>query len=98
MPIPIKVGKRWVNQPWQSTLDVEALQEMAEITGGKFFAATDGRKLEEIYDEIDQLERTEYEVNESNYFTELAQWWITPALILFAFGFVLEQTWLRSFP
>ena len=96
--IPIRVGTRWVNQPWQSTLDVETLKTIAEVTGGKFFAATDGRKLEEIYEEIDKLERTEYEVNESNYFSELAHWWIGPALFLFAFGFVLEHTWLRSFP
>lgn len=96
--MPVRIGSLWANRPRQSTLDVETLQRVAEITGGKFFAATDGRKLEEIYAEIDQLERTQYEISESNYFTELAPWWITPALLLFAFGFVLEQTWLRSFP
>ena len=68
------------------------------MTGGQFFAATDGKKLEEIYKQIDRMERTKVEINETNYFDELAQYFILPALLLFGLALFLEQTWLWSFP
>lgn len=45
----------------QVEIDEELLQEIAEVTGGKYFRATDNEKLEEIYDEINKLEKTEIE-------------------------------------
>ena len=42
-------------------LDEETLQRIADITGGAYFRATDTRALEEIYQEIDALEKTEGE-------------------------------------
>ncbi|HET9949838.1 MAG TPA: VWA domain-containing protein [Longimicrobiales bacterium] len=48
-------------------IDEPTLREMAELTGGRYFRATDSESLAAIYDEIDQLERTEIEVE--NYTT-----------------------------
>lgn len=45
----------------QVEIDEELLKEIAEVTGGKYFRATDNESLEEIYDEINKLEKTEIE-------------------------------------
>ena len=45
----------------QVEIDEELLKEIADATGGKYFRATNNKKLEEIYDEIDKLEKTEIE-------------------------------------
>lgn len=42
-------------------IDVELLKNIAKATGGKYFRATDNKKLEAIYDEINKLEKTEVE-------------------------------------
>ncbi|WP_136466498.1 vWA domain-containing protein [Flagellimonas onchidii] len=45
----------------QVEIDEELLKEIAKVTGGEYFRATDNEKLEEIYDEINKLEKTEIE-------------------------------------
>ncbi len=45
----------------QVEIDEDLLKEIAEVTGGKYFRATNNKKLEEIYDEINKLEKTEIE-------------------------------------
>ncbi|MEO0505466.1 MAG: VWA domain-containing protein [Bacteroidota bacterium] len=45
----------------QVEIDEALLKEIAKDTGGKYFRATDNEKLEEIYDEINKLEKTEIE-------------------------------------
>ncbi|MCR9227293.1 MAG: VWA domain-containing protein [Flavobacteriaceae bacterium] len=45
----------------QVEIDEALLEEIAEVTGGKYFRATDNESLEEIYDEINKLEKTEIE-------------------------------------
>ncbi|WP_190810177.1 VWA domain-containing protein [Flagellimonas sp. S3867] len=45
----------------QVKIDENLLKEIADVTGGKYFRATDNEKLEEIYDEINKLEKTEIE-------------------------------------
>ncbi|MDR0661459.1 MAG: VWA domain-containing protein [Prevotellaceae bacterium] len=47
----------------QVNIDEDLLTQMAEITGGKYFRATDNTKLVEIYDEINQMEKTKTEVD-----------------------------------
>src|SRR5690606_40029811 len=39
-------------------LNVEELRQMADMTGGRFFLASDGEKLKEIYRQIDRMERS----------------------------------------
>ena len=45
----------------QVEIDEDLLKEIAEVTGGKYFRATNNKKLVEIYDEINKLEKTEIE-------------------------------------
>ena len=53
-------GRRYVNM--RVDLDEPTLQEMAELTGGRYFRATDRESLEAVYAEIDALETTEIQV------------------------------------
>ena len=45
----------------QVEIDEELLKDIALATGGRYFRATDNESLEEIYDEINKLEKTEIE-------------------------------------
>jgi len=47
-----------------SDLDEQTLMEISEMTGARYFRAKDSERLEEIYDELDQLEPMEYEEEE----------------------------------
>jgi len=53
-------GRRRMITQWVS-MDEKMLENIAELTGGRYFNARDTRALEEIYAEIDQLERTPHE-------------------------------------
>src|SRR5690606_12905829 len=48
--------------PQQVPIDEETLKRVADITGGRFFRAPDLESLEQAYEEINRLERTEIEV------------------------------------
>lgn len=97
--MPVKTpGGRWTVRPVESDIDTDTLSKIADMTGGKFFEATNGEKLRQIFKQIDQLERTQFQVNETNYYDDLAHFLIVPALILFGMAFFLEETWLWSFP
>jgi Ca-activated chloride channel family protein len=75
-----------------SEVDQKALTQMAEMTGGKFFLASDRRKLEEIYAQIDRLERTRIESTRYDNFQELS-----PFLILLALGMLMGELGFRAF-
>ncbi len=62
-PFPVKTrhGIRYRSQ--EVNIDEALLKKIAEMTGGKYFRATDSEKLREIYKEIDKLEKTEIEVS-----------------------------------
>ncbi|MBL7786052.1 MAG: VWA domain-containing protein [Chitinophagales bacterium] len=77
-------------------IDEKLLQEIADRTGGKYFRATDNASLRHIYEEIDQLEKTEIEVTTIKRFTELFPVFLWTALALLLLEYVLRQTWLRS--
>ena len=79
---PYPVTDAWgrqVIQKVQVDVDEESLKEIANITGGQFFGATDNKSLLKIYEEIDALERTEIEVKEYQNYTELYSWFTIPA-------------------
>ena len=79
---PYPVTDAWgrqVIQKVQVDVDEESLKEIAIITGGKFFRATDNKSLLKVYEDIDALERTEIEVKEYQNYTELYSWFTIPA-------------------
>ena len=66
----------------KNEIDEETLKNIAEITNGKYFRAIDENALENIYNEIDMLERSVIEVKQYTTYKELFGWLLTPALIL----------------
>ena len=72
------------------------LQQIADETGGKYYRATSNEKLQQIYDEIDQLERSKIEINEftrvHEEFLPLVIW----SLALLLLVFILRHTVLKT--
>ena len=81
----------------QVEIDEELLTQISEMSGGKYFRATDNIKLKEIYDEIDKLEKTEIE--EFKYYSvdEKFRVFLIPAIILIVFELLMKFTILKSF-
>jgi len=82
----------------QVDLDEGSLGQIAELTGGRYFRATDEEGLLEIYREIDQLERTEIEVDRFTRYQERFQLPLLVGLALILLEGVLRRTWLRRLP
>jgi len=81
----------------QVEIDENLLTQISEMTGGKYFRATDNDRLKEIYSDIDKLEKTEIE--EFKYYSvdEKFRYFLLPAIILIAFEMIMKLTILRSF-
>ena len=79
-------------------VDEEMLKQIAEITDGRYFRATDNQKLAEIYKEINQLETTKIEVTEYIRYKELAAYPLVPATLLLMLEIILSNTRLRKIP
>ena len=79
-------------------VDKEVLRKVAETTGAKFFEAGDETALRDIYEEIDQLEKTEvaYEVNAL--YKELFHWPLAAGIILLLIEIVLSRTVFLRIP
>ena len=79
-------------------IDEKTLQAMAEMTGGKYFRATDNEKLKAIYDEINQLEKSKVEVFEHVAYHEQFLGWVLGALALLLVEFLLSNLVLKRIP
>ena len=71
---------------------------MAEITGGKFYRAEDTDGLGAIYDEINELEKSQVEVQVFNHYTELAGLLLLPAFLVLVIDLILRNTIFRRNP
>ena len=78
-------------------IDEKLLKEIAAMTGGKYFRATNNSKLIEIYDDIDKLERSDIEEFKYYNVQEKYRLFLLPALILIGLEMILKFTLFRSF-
>jgi len=78
-------------------IDEELLKEIADVTGGKYFRATNNKKLKEIYNEIDKLEKTEVEEFKYTNYEEKYRPLILLAGLLLLVELLLKFTVFRSF-
>ena len=78
-------------------IDEVLLKEISQKTGGIYFRATDNQKLEEIYDEINKLEKTEIEEFKYYNYEEKYRSLILLALALIVFEWILRSTVFKSF-
>lgn len=95
-PFQTPFGKRYQMVPVE--IDENLLKQISNITGGKYFRATNNRKLVEIYDEIDKLEKTRVEVTSYRHAKELYFGWALGGLILLLTEFGLSKFYLRKLP
>lgn len=79
------------------TIDEELLKNIANQTGGKYFRATDNEKLNEIYSEIDKLEKTKLQELKFYSYDEKFEKFALLAFILFGLELLLRFTLYRSF-
>ena len=78
-------------------IDEALLKEIASATGGLYFRATNNKKLEEIYGEINKLEKTEIEEFKYYNYQEKYRPLVMIAGLLFLFELLLRVTVFRSF-
>jgi len=90
------LGRRYVTM--KVDVDEPTLTEVAEVTGGRYFRATDRKSLKSIYDEIDKLETTEIDVQSFTRYGELFHVPLVAALALLLLEIALSQTALRRLP
>ena len=91
---PIGVQYRQVEIP----VDEGLLQQMAEMTGGSYYWADSQSKLQEIYEDIDQLERTRIDVTEYTRKTDEYLPLVLLAFLLLGLELVFRNTWLKTNP
>ena len=94
--VPGLYGERVVYS--ESDLDEETLRRIADLTGGKYFRATDTEGLRQVYEEIDALEKSQVEVQVFTRYQELAAWVLIPAVLLLLLETALGSTVLRRAP
>ena len=89
-------GYRTVYQPVR--LDEELLQSIAERTGGKYFNVRNNAALQEVYAEIDRLEKTRIEVTRITRRSEEFHWFLIIGGILLLIEWILRYAVVRSIP
>jgi Ca-activated chloride channel family protein len=77
-PVQTPYGIQYQDMPVE--IDEGILQQISQTTGGKYFRATDNDKLEQVYKEIDKLEKSKIDVKQ---FSRTEERYLLPALIAF---------------
>jgi Ca-activated chloride channel family protein len=97
-PYPFQTPFGIQYQEVEVKIDEKTLQDIATLTDGKYFRATNNNSLREIYKDIDALEKSKIEITEfhkrSEEFLPFALW----ALSLLLLGFILQITYLKQIP
>lgn len=85
-------------QPMDVEIDEKTLEGIAERTGGRYFRATDNDKLQSIYDEINQLEKSKVEVTDYTVYHERFLALLLSALGVLLLEFVFSNIILKRIP
>ncbi|MBZ0180674.1 MAG: VWA domain-containing protein [Melioribacteraceae bacterium] len=95
-PFNTPFGVRYQMVPVE--IDEDLLNQIAGITGGKYFRATSNKKLEEIYSEIDKMEKTRVEITSYRTAKELFYSWAGLGFLFLFIEMILSRTFLRRLP
>lgn len=95
-PYPVQTPFGTQIQQMKVEIDEKLLQNIANSTDGKYFRATSTQKLDEVYQEIDKLERSKIEVTEFSRLHEEFYPLVAWALALLLLEFVLRKTIFRT--
>ena len=96
--IPVQTPMGLQYQLMDSEFDEKSLQNIATMTGGQYFRATNNNKLRSIYQEIDQMEKTKIDVREYNKKNEEFYIVAIVALLLLVAEVLLRNTVLKRIP
>jgi Ca-activated chloride channel family protein len=97
-PYPFQTAYGVQYQDIDVVIDEEPLRQIAAITGGEYYRATSNSSLKNIYNEIDKLEKTKFNVREYSKKNEEYRLFALLALLVFLFEFLLRHTLLRRIP
>ena len=95
-PFQTPLGIRYQNVPVE--IDEDVLQQIAKITDGSYFRATDNASLSAIYAEIDQLEKTKLQVREFKKYNDEFFIYLLTAFLLLVIEILIRNTILRRLP
>ncbi len=98
---PYPVYDIWGNLRYQQMevdIDEQILTDIADLTGGQYFRATNRQTLSEIYDQINQLEKTRIETDEFIKYSEHYRGWLLAALLLLVAEFLTRKLMLKQIP
>ncbi len=101
MPIRQKgvLGNTVTTYQWfENALNPDLLQHIAEITDGRFYRVTEEGALQEVFKEIDQLERTEIKAKENVRYEEIFDKPLRLAVLLLLLELALSRLWWRVLP
>lgn len=79
-------------------IDEKSLNQIANITGGKYFRATSKRVLSDVFAEIDKLEKTRMDVQKHSQMDDNYQPWAIALLLLLTLCAIIRYTVLRTVP
>ena len=82
----------------QVEIDEDVLREISAKTGGEYFRATDNNSLTDVYEKINELEKSKIETNEYTKYNELYAGFALLALLSLVLEFVIRRLVLRSIP
>ena len=85
-------------KPMPVTIDEPTLKKIAEMTGGKYYRATDNNVLTEVFNEIEKLEKTKIDTKSFTQTQDNYMPWAWALLIVVMITFILEYTVLRRIP
>ena len=97
-PFPVQTPFGTRMQDMKVEIDEDVLQEIARITGGQYYRATDGKGLIKVYEQIDQLEKTKIEVIETTRKKEEFVKFAILAIVLLAIDFLLRTLVFKDLP
>ena len=89
-------GKRLIYQ--DVDIDEESLNKISAMTDAKYFRATDLESLKGIYEQIDQLEKSEIRVLDHSEYKELFHYFLIPGLLLLVTEIIVSNSVLRRVP
>lgn len=99
VPYPFKDAYgRTVYQNIPIDMDENILKKVAEVTGGKYYHATDTETLRKIYDDINRLEKSVIEHLGYREYSELFLYFLIPAIILLILEILLSNTIFMKVP
>jgi Ca-activated chloride channel family protein len=95
-PMPVAGGVQYINMPVE--IDTKMLSDIAAATDGDFYRATNNKELQQIYKEIDKLEKSKLNVKKYSKRYEAYQPYAIAAIILLLLEILLRITVFRKLP